>query len=81
MGDLFHEDVPFTYIDTVFKVMSGANWHTFQVLTKRPERMLKWTRQTLVLNEHGYLPNVWLGITTEDQHTYNERIEIFHKIG
>jgi len=40
MSDLFHEDVPFDYIDRVFAVMAMAPQHTFQVLTKRPERML-----------------------------------------
>jgi len=38
MGDLFHEDVPFDYIDRVFAVMALCPWHTFQILTKRPRR-------------------------------------------
>lgn len=42
MGDLFHADVPFDYIDAVFGVMATAYKHTFQVLTKRPERMREW---------------------------------------
>lgn len=81
MGDLFHESVPFKYIDRVFSVMARCPHHTFQVLTKRPERMLKWWKQTMALNEHRYLPNVWLGITTENQEMYNERITPFHEIG
>lgn len=40
MTDLFHEDVPEEFIDRVFGVMHAANWHTYQVLTKRPDRML-----------------------------------------
>lgn len=44
MGDLFHEDVPEEYIDAVFAVMAVAKQHTFQVLTKRPERMYDWYR-------------------------------------
>src|SRR3990167_9300283 len=39
MSDLFHEDVPDVFIDRVFAVMGLAHWHTFQILTKRPERM------------------------------------------
>src|SRR5580693_6676915 len=39
MSDLFHKDVPDWYIKKVCQVMNLANWHTFQVLTKRPERM------------------------------------------
>ena len=42
MGDLFHEDVPDEYVDAVFAVMAAAEQHTFQVLTKRPERMYQW---------------------------------------
>lgn len=42
MSDLFHEDVPFEFIDKVFAVMSATDRHTYQVLTKRPARMLEW---------------------------------------
>ncbi len=42
MSDLFHESVPDEYIAAVFGVMASAHWHTFQVLTKRPERMVRW---------------------------------------
>jgi len=40
MSDLFHEQVPDEFIDRVFAVMALAPWHTYQVLTKRPDRML-----------------------------------------
>lgn len=43
MSDLFHEDVPFDFVDKVFAVMAMCPQHTFQVLTKRPERMAKYT--------------------------------------
>lgn len=42
MGDLFHPEVPFQYIDQIFAVMADANRHTYQILTKRPERMLEY---------------------------------------
>lgn len=45
MSDLFHEDVPDEFIDQVFAVMALASQHTFQVLTKRPERMLECVRR------------------------------------
>jgi protein gp37 len=59
VSDLFHEDVPDEFIESVFGVMAVAKQHTFQVLTKRPERMLKWftalagleDRYTAVLRE------------------------------
>ena len=42
MGDLFHEDTPDDWLDRVWNVMTGAHWHTFQVLTKRAQRMQHW---------------------------------------
>jgi protein gp37 len=45
MSDLFHDQVPDKWIDRIFAVMASAGWHTFQVLTKRPERMLAYFQQ------------------------------------
>ena len=45
MSDLFHENVPDEWIDQVFAVMALCPQHVFQVLTKRPERMLAWTKR------------------------------------
>ena len=42
MSDLFHRDVPLAFIERVFAVMARASWHTFQVLTKRAERLEDW---------------------------------------
>jgi protein gp37 len=39
MSDLFHEDIPASYIEEIFEVMGQAHWHTFQILTKRHERL------------------------------------------
>jgi protein gp37 len=61
MSDLFHERVPDDYIRRVFDVMAEAERHTFQVLTKRPDRMAEWT-QTF---QPEPLPNVWLGTSIE----------------
>lgn len=44
MSDLFHEDIPFGFIDRVFAVMAITPWHTYQILTKRPERMAAYSR-------------------------------------
>jgi protein gp37 len=46
MSDLFHEDVPFAFIDRVFAVMALSYWHTFQVLTKRPARLREYLSHT-----------------------------------
>lgn len=96
MSDLFHEGVPDEFIDLVFAVMALAPRHTFQILTKRAERMrdymaaavdrvrLEWlvteasTRQRLELKAFpGWpLPNVWLGVSAEDQQRADERIPL-----
>jgi len=62
MSDLFHEEVPEQFIIEVFAVMAAASQHTFQVLTKRPERMRAFTWALSWL-----LPNVWLGVSVENQ--------------
>jgi protein gp37 len=68
MSDLFHEDVPTEFILRVFDIMNRANWHIFQLLTKRSSRLrdldrfLPWT------------PNIWAGVTVENQNCVS-RIE------
>lgn len=74
MGDLFHEDVPFGYIDAVMCRIAWAKWHTFLVLTKRPERMREFFSRHIYENGGDPLPNLWLGVSVEDQATADERI-------
>jgi protein gp37 len=82
MSDLFHEGMPFPYIDQVWDVMRRCPQHTFQVLTKRPERMAAYFADVdrTARAEHGDgiryipLPNVWLGTSVEDQQRADERI-------
>ncbi|SEE76002.1 protein gp37 [Rhizobiales bacterium GAS188] len=62
MSDLFHERVPVDFIERVWAVMRGTRQHTYQILTKRPERM----REILVNARFPVLPNVWLGTSVED---------------
>jgi protein gp37 len=111
MSDLFHENVPDTVINVIFAIMSLAPQHTFQVLTKRPERMLSYlSRPALArtIAEEGFgmvceavhrnprtrvgkgvklvgdiahlqawpLPNLWLGVSVEDQDAANARIPL-----
>jgi protein gp37 len=96
MSDLFHENLPDDAIDRVFAVMALCPQHTFQVLTKRAERMYQWSQ---LPRPHAYesnwwawwrlkaskvggpqaatqwpLPNVWLGVSAEDQQRADERI-------
>jgi len=76
MSDLFHEDVPDSYIGSVFETMYNAPRHTFQVLTKRPGRMAEFVGgvRRKVFGDWWPLPNVWLGTSVENQATADERI-------
>ena len=65
MSDLFHEAVPSGYIASVGTVMRQADWHTFQVLTKRHDRMKRLL--TGELRWMGDLVNVWFGVSVEDR--------------
>lgn len=102
MSDLFHEDVQAEFIGRVFAVMALCPQHTFQILTKRPQRMadlfadgivgpvrgwaeqIAWERtrdagSNLPANQFRLswpLPNVWLGVSAEDQATADERIPL-----
>lgn len=59
MADLFHKDVPFEFIDKVMDVIRSTSWHTYQILTKRAERMAEYFATRVVP------ANVWLGVTVE----------------
>lgn len=74
MSDLFHEDVPDSFIQTVFEVIRDSEQHIFQILTKRPERMMQFMKETTAAFEQPQ--NMWLGVSVEDQAAANERIPI-----
>ena len=91
MSDLFHESVTDEQLDQVFAVMVLTPQHKYQVLTKRPRRMLEYCKDLdlrrllkavdLPLPFGNYeiklpLPNVWLGVTVENQKAANERISL-----
>lgn len=61
MSDLFHPDVPVEFIRKVWNVMSATRRHTYQILTKRPDRMAE-----ILSDGFKVLPNVWLGSSVED---------------
>ena len=61
MSDLFHPAVPADFVRRVFDVMEAASWHTFQVLTKRSERLLD------LSDSVPWPPNVWMGVSVENQ--------------
>lgn len=76
MSDLFHEDVPRTFIDAVWSTMAEARHHIFQILTKRPARMLEFMRDRKNKGWKADWRNIWLGVSVEDQESANERIPL-----
>ncbi len=77
MSDLFHEALPDSDIFKVFVVMGASQRHTFQILTKRPRRMLELISEGKCEGFPGWpLPNVWLGVSVENQATADERIPL-----
>lgn len=64
MSDLFHKQVPVTFIDQVFDTMEAAHWHVFQVLTKRSSLMSRYLEQRYV--DRSPPANIWLGVSVED---------------
>jgi protein gp37 len=68
MSDLFHDEVPLEYIQRVFDVMRRASWHSFQVLTKRSERLARLSADL------PWPPNIWMGVSVEND-THRTRID------
>ena len=90
MSDLFHEDVADEWIDDVFAIMRYQDRHEYQILTKRPARMRDYVRNRYnfftMLNDKAAFndgkptpfvaPNIWLGVSAEDQARADERIPL-----
>ena len=73
MSDLFHENVSYETIEKIFDTMKKAHWHIFQVLTKRPERLLEFSNRYTIPN------NVWVGTSVENQENIY-RADILKKV-
>jgi len=86
MSDLFHPKVPFSFVRDMFGVMGFAGWHVFQILTKRPKRLVRFA-QTLdptasggaPLQTIGWPENVWMGVTVESE-KYLHRIDNLREV-
>lgn len=74
MSDLFHDEVPLDFIQRVFDVMGRADWHRFQILTKRSDRLLA------LHNQLDWPDNVWMGVSVENE-KYQFRIDHLRQIG
>ncbi|MBK4732438.1 phage Gp37/Gp68 family protein [Oxynema sp. CENA135] len=73
MSDLFHEDVPLSFIKNVFNVIAQTPWHIYQILTKRDDRLLELSSQ---LTWHK---NIWIGVSVENQN-YVRRVDNLRQV-
>lgn len=82
MGDLFHESVVWHHLARIFGIIARCPHHTFQILTKRAARMKRFFDETEprltagIPQDNWPLPNVWLGVSVENQHFADERIPL-----
>ena len=77
MSDLFHDEVPFPFVDKVFHRMTESSQHIYQLLTKRPERLLEY----LHWSDISLWPeHVWIGVSVENQFWADRRIPILAKV-
>ena len=74
MSDLFHKDVPEDYVERVCRVMQTANWHTYQVLTERAERLRDLLNGRLRFAAE--LPHVWWGVSVENRKHGLPRVDL-----
>jgi protein gp37 len=72
MSDLFHPEVPLSYINRVFAIMHRAPWHQYQILTKRSERLLQ------LNGKLNWGPQIWMGVSVESE-KYLSRIDHLRK--
>lgn len=73
MSDLFHKDVPDEYIELVARVMAAADWHTYQVLTKRSDRLSELLQGKLSFA--AQMPHIWWGVSVENKRHGLPRID------
>lgn len=79
MTDLFHPDIPDEFRGKIFNAMNATPWHTFQVLTKRPEQALRYLGERNDRDAWSFPQNMWLGTSVEAR-DYVDRIDILRKI-
>jgi protein gp37 len=77
MSDLFHENVSDEYIEKVCRVMLAANWHTYQVLTKRADRMSELLRTKF--RAAAAAPHIWWGVSVENRQHGLPRIDLLRR--
>ena len=73
MSDIFHEDISTSYIMKIFETMNDAHQHTFQMLTKRPERMVQ------LAHDINWTKNIWMGVSVENNDNLT-RVDLLQEI-
>jgi protein gp37 len=73
MSDLFHQEVPLEFIQAVFAIMGKAYWHTFQILTKRSERLAE------LAGKLTWHENIWMGVSVENRN-YTHRVDHLKRV-
>lgn len=73
MSDLFHEEVPLSYLQEVFAVIKATPWHIYQILTKRDQRLIELAEQL------EWPENIWVGVSVETQ-KYTKRIDALRQV-
>jgi protein gp37 len=73
MSDLFHEDIPFDYLQEIFAIMRDTPWHVYQILTKRDKNLAK------LAPKLEWAKNIWMGVSVENQQ-YAHRIDALRKV-
>ena len=74
MSDIFHKDMPEEYLNKIFSVINETPHHTYQILTKRADRMLQY------LSQHEIPKNIWLGVTVDNRKEGLPRIDKLRKL-
>ena len=74
MSDLFHEEIPYSFLDKVFDTIRVTPQHSYQILTKRPQLMLKYFARRVVPN------NAWMGVSVENKKHGLPRIELLREL-
>jgi protein gp37 len=77
MSDLFHEEVPDEYVENICRVMLAANWHTYQILTKRASRMSQLLQTKL--RAAALAPHIWWGVSVENRQHGLPRVGLLRK--
>ena len=70
MSDLFHEEVPIEFIKSIFEIMNKADWHIFQILTKRTKRLIE------IDKDVEWTENIWMGTTIEDSNVKDRLLDL-----